>query len=118
MAQVPGKVSCKSVIFTVGQLGAILHVLSYKHSYYTLIGSSHACSGGQSHFGFVFVDGLCQSKAVLVSHPKTNHTTVSHYRHCDGEMVQYTNGHLDLITRLLSLSKVKALLRACYTMHL
>ncbi len=37
--------------------------------------------------------------------PLTNHTTVSHCRHCDGEVViQPTNGHLVVLrTRVLSL---------------
>ncbi len=36
----------------------------------THIGSSCACSGGESRFGLVLVDGLGQSKAVPVGHPK------------------------------------------------
>ena len=36
----------------------------------THIGSSCACNGGQSHFCLVLVNGLGQSKAVPVSHPK------------------------------------------------
>ncbi len=62
---------------------------------------------------------LGQSKPVPVSHrKKNNHTTVSRRRHCDSEVViRSTNGHLLLITRLLSLSKIRALLRGFYTMR-
>ncbi len=41
--------------------------------------------------------------------PRANHTTVSRCRHFDGEVIIYsTNGHLVLITRLLSLRKNQA----------
>ncbi len=50
--------------------------------------------------------------------PQTNHTTVSRCRQCDGEVFIHTiNGHLVLITHLLSLSKIRAHLRAFYTMR-
>ncbi len=50
--------------------------------------------------------------------PQTNHTTVSRCRQYDGEVVIHsTNSHLVLITHLLSLSKIRALLRAFYTMR-
>ncbi len=84
----------------------------------THIGSSCACSGGQSRSWSRFCKWFGQSKAVPVSYPKTNHTTVSRCRHCDGEVVYHsTNGHLILITHLLSLSKIRALLREFYTMR-
>ncbi len=71
----------------------------------THIGSSCACSGRQSPFSLVLVTALHQSKAAVVSHPQTNHTIVSR---CGGDVaVRPTNGHLVLITRLLSLSKIK-----------
>ncbi len=50
--------------------------------------------------------------------PQTNHTTVSRYPHCDGEVVIHsTNSYLVLITHLLSLRKIRAVLRVFYTMH-
>ncbi len=50
--------------------------------------------------------------------PQTNHTTVSRCRPYDGEVVIHsTNGHLVLITHLLSLSKLRTHLRAFYTMN-
>ncbi len=50
--------------------------------------------------------------------PQTNHTTVSRCRHCGDEVVIHsTNSHLVLLTHLLSLSKIRAVLRAFYTMH-
>ncbi len=50
--------------------------------------------------------------------PPTNHTTVARCCHCDGEVViPSTNGNLVLITHLLSLSKIRALLRAFYTIR-
>ncbi len=80
------------------------------------IGSICACSGGQSRFGLALVDGLGQSKEGQP--PQTNHTTVLRCRHCDGEVVIHsTNGHLVLITRLLSLSKIRTPLRTFYTMR-
>ncbi len=49
---------------------------------------------------------------------KTNRTTVLRCRHCDGEMVIHsTNGQLVCITRLLSLSKIQAILRVFYTVR-
>ncbi len=49
--------------------------------------------------------------------PKANHTTVSRCCHYDGEVVIHsTNSHPVLITHLLSLSKIRAVLRAFYTM--
>ncbi len=77
----------------------------------THIGSSRTCSGSQSRFGLVLVDGLDQSKAVPVRHPKAIiQLAVSCCCHCDGEVViDSTNGHLVLITHLLSLSKIRAL---------
>ena len=67
------------------------------------------------------VTGICHS-ARLLNHSATEagtiYTTVSRYRQCDGAVVIYsTNGHLVLITHLLSLSKIRALLRALYTMR-
>ena len=76
----------------------------------THIGSCCACS-----FGLVLVNGSA-SKAVPVSYPKA--IIPSRCRHCDGEVVIHTtNDHLVLITHLLSLSKIRALLRAFYTMR-
>ena len=50
--------------------------------------------------------------------PKTNRTTVSPCRHRDGEVgKQTTNSHLVLITHLLSLSKIRELLKEFYTMR-
>ena len=64
------------------------------------------------------VTALGQSKAVPVSYPKpiiSLFCTVVTVKLCDGEVVIHsTNGHLVLITR--SLSKIRALLRAFYTM--
>ncbi len=49
---------------------------------------------------------------------QTNHTTISRCHHCYGEVVIHsTNGHLVLITHLLSLSEIRALLRVFYTMR-
>ncbi len=76
----------------------------------THIGSSCACSGGQSHF----VSSGDWSPA------KVNHTTVhAGYRHSKDEVViqvlYSTDGHLVLITRLLSMSKIQAFYTMCYT---
>ncbi len=47
-----------------------------------------------------------------------NHTTGLRCCHCDGEVVTYlTNGHPVFSTRLLSMSKPRALLRAFYTVR-
>ena len=74
----------------------------------THIGSSCASTGDQSRLDHALVTGLGQSIAGPVSYPKpwpkTNHTTVLRCRYCYGEVVIHsTNGHLVLITRLLSL---------------
>ncbi len=81
------------------------------------------CEIGSCFVSFgVHVTGLGQSKAVPDSRPKPK-ATVSRCRHCDGEVVVHsTNGHLVLITlilitRLLSLSKIRAVLRVFYTMR-
>ena len=50
--------------------------------------------------------------------PQTNHTPVSRYRHCDGEVVIHSaNGHLVLITHLLSSNKIRTRLGTFYTMN-
>ncbi len=70
--------------------------------------------------GLVLVTGLGQSSCKSSSGQphKTNHTPVSLCRHCDGDVVIHsTNDHLILITRLLSISKIRALLIAFYTMR-
>ncbi len=53
----------------------------------THIGSSCACSRGQSRFRLVLVTGLGKSKAVPVSHLITNHTTVLRCHYYDGRVV-------------------------------
>ncbi len=84
----------------------------------THTGSSCASSGGLSRFGLVLVTGLSQWKTVSGSPLRTNHSTVSRCRYCDGEVVRHlTNGHLVLITRLLSMSKNQALLKTFYTIR-
>ncbi len=81
------------------------------------IGSSCACGGGQSRFGLVLVNGLANQKQFW-SAIQTNHITVSRCRHCYGEVVTHsTNSHVVLIAHLLSLSKIRAVLRAFYTMR-
>ncbi len=47
--------------------------------------------------------------------PRTNHTTVSRCRHCDGEVV--TLNRLVFISHLLPMSKIGAFLRAVYTVR-
>ena len=79
--------------------------LSYINTATTHIGSSCACSDGQSRSWSQFGKCIGHSKSSSGQPPQTNHTIVSRYRHCDGEVVIHsTNGHLLLITRLLSLS--------------
>ncbi len=81
----------------------------------THIGSSCACSGSQSLFGLVLEDGLGQSKAVPDSHPKPIKPL---FLAVATVMTKWsTSGHLILITRLLSLSKIRSLFRAFYTMR-
>ncbi len=71
----------------------------------THIGSSCACSGGQSRFWSRFGNCSRQIYSSSGQPPKTNHITFSCCRHCDVDVViRSTNGHPVLITRLLSLS--------------
>ncbi len=85
----------------------------------TQIGSSCACSGGQSLFWSRFRKWPRPIKSSSGQPSQTNQTTVPCCRHCDGEVViNSTNGHLVLITHLLSSSKIRALPRAFYTMML
>ncbi len=78
----------------------------------THIGSSCACSDGQSRFG----RWSRPIKSNSGQPPQTNHTTVSRYRHCGGVVVIHSiNGHRVLhyvITQLLSLSQIRPPLRA------
>ncbi len=86
----------------------------------THIGGRCACSGGQKSFSSRFGKGFRPIRSSFGQPPKPNHTTLSPCRHCDGEVfIHSTNGptHLVLITRLLSLSKIRGLLRAFYTMR-
>ncbi len=84
----------------------------------THIGSSCACSGGQSRFWSRFGKWFGQSKAVPISHPQPIIPLFRACRHCDSEVVIHsTNGHIVLSTHLLSLSKIWTLLREFYTMR-
>ncbi len=66
----------------------------------THIGSSCACSYGQGRFG----NWSRPIKSSSSQPPQTNHTNVSSCHHCDDEVVIHlANGHLILITRLVSL---------------
>ena len=80
----------------------------------THVGSSCACSGGQSRFSLVLVMISGNQKQFRTA----NHTTVSCCRHCDGEVaIHSTNGNLMLLTRLLSLCKIQVIPRVFYTMR-
>ena len=54
----------------IGRKAAALGLCCPINTATTHIGSSCACSGGQSHFGLVLVTALGQSKAVPDSHPE------------------------------------------------
>ncbi len=87
--------------------------LSYKHSYYSH--QEQLCFQWRPKSFWQMVSA---NQKQFGQPPQTNHTTVLRCRHCDDDVVVHsTNGHLVLITRLLSLSKIRPLVRAFYTMR-